>query len=72
VARETRLGGGTLVIGGRGRWIAWYDTGTRLHGRGCDTLDKAVVGRLLAHDDRDAMSAERAKRDRKARWAGEL
>jgi DNA invertase Pin-like site-specific DNA recombinase len=66
VARETRLGGG------RGRWIAWYDTGTRLPGRGWDTLEKAVVGLLLAIDDRAAMSAERAKRDRKARAGDKL
>jgi DNA invertase Pin-like site-specific DNA recombinase len=66
VARETRLGGG------RGRWIGWYDTGTRLPGRGWDTLEKAVVGLLLAIDDRAAMSAERAKRDRRARAGDKL
>ncbi len=66
VERETRLGGG------RGRWIGWYDTGTRLPGRGWDTLKKAVVGLLLATDTRAAMHAERARRDRRARAADKL
>ncbi|MGF6888619.1 DNA invertase Pin-like site-specific DNA recombinase [Nocardia sp. GAS34] len=66
VARETRIGGG------RGRWVAWYDTGTKLPDRGWTSLEKAVVGLLLAHDDRNAMRAEQAKRDRRARLADKL
>ena len=77
VARETRLSGGT------GRWAAWHDTGTKLPGRGWDTgtklpgrgwdtLEKAVVGLLLARDDRAGRDAERAKRDRNVRrWEHE-
>lgn len=66
VAREARLGGG------RGRWFAWYDTGNKLPGRGWDSREKAVTGLLLAHDDRNAVRADRAERDRKTRWAVEL